>query len=284
MSSNKIWFITGSSSGFGRLMTEWALKNGDIVIATLRKPEVLADLSSQYPSDKLLVTTLDVSKPQGIIDAFAKARETFGRVDVVFNNAGYAVDGEAEGIPDDAARAMFEVNFWGAANVSREAVRFFRDVNKPVGGRLLQVSSVQGIHGNALLAYYGASKFALEGFSEALAAELDSDWNIHITIIEPGWFRTRGLENAVIVPPHPAYTKPSSVPAVARRALYNNSQYPGDADTAVKVMYRLTLLSAPPLHFPLGKDCIAEVRRKTTSLLADTDRYESWSEGAKRDQ
>lgn len=142
-------------------MTERVLKNGDIAIATLRKPEALSDLQTQYDTTKLLVLRLDVTKPQEIRDAFAQAKEAYGRVDVVFNNAGYSVLAEAEGTPDDAARAMFEVNFWGAANVSREAVAFFREANKPSGGRLLNVSSIIGLAPGAGMGYYAATKHGM---------------------------------------------------------------------------------------------------------------------------
>lgn len=135
------------------------LSKGEVVIATLRKPEMLDDLKVKYPSEKLLVLKLDVSKSSEISDAFRKAKEVYGRIDVVFNNAGYGILGEVEGTPEDVARAMFDVNFWGLANVSREAVTFFREVNPPgVGGRLLNVSSIAGVKTSPVVAYYSASK------------------------------------------------------------------------------------------------------------------------------
>lgn len=167
------YVVTGSSSGFGRHITELALQSGDIAIATLRSPAALADLASQYGPDKLLILRLDVSKPDEIREAFAKAKEAFGRIDVVFNNAGSGLMSEVEGTPDDVARAMFEVNFWGAANVSQEAVRFFREINVPAGGRLLQVSSSGGVQGLPAIGYYCASKFG--AFSDVFArTRLDS--------------------------------------------------------------------------------------------------------------
>ena len=150
--------VTGASSGFGRLMTELVLRKGEIAVATLRKPEAIADLSLQYGPDRLLVTKLDVTDGQEIKNAFAGAVEHFGRVDVVFNNAGYALFGEAEGMPDELARAAMEVDFWAAANVSRETLRVFREVNKPAGGFLLQVSSASALVGLPGLAYYCAPK------------------------------------------------------------------------------------------------------------------------------
>lgn len=150
--------VTGTSSGIGRTTTEYLLKQGDIVVATLRKPEVLAELQRQYPADKLLVLKLDVSKPEDVSNAFVKAKEAFGRIDVVFNNAGYGILAEVEAGDEGVARSMFDTNFWGAITVSKEAVKFFRDINEPSGGRLIVNSSYAAMQSNALFSFYSASK------------------------------------------------------------------------------------------------------------------------------
>ena len=139
-------------------MARVVLANGERVVATLRKPEVLSDFASKYTPEQLLVLRLDVSKPDEIKAAFAKAKATFGRIDVVFNNAGYAVAGEAESVPDSLARGLFDVIFWGAANVSQEAVRFFRDENTPQGGRLIQNSGTVGLTAMTTMGFYTAAK------------------------------------------------------------------------------------------------------------------------------
>ena len=138
-------------------MTEHLLKIGNKVVATLRKPEVLSDLTARYPPTQLLVVKVDVTSNADITTAFAKAEEVFGRIDVVFNNAGVCIAGEVESVDEADARDMFDVNFWGAASVTKEAVRFFREVNKPMGGRLLQVSSRLGFVGQAVCGFYSAS-------------------------------------------------------------------------------------------------------------------------------
>ena len=144
------------------MLTEIVLEKGDIAIATARRPEVLSDLVAKYYADRLQVIKLDVSKPQEVVDAFAAAKEKFGRIDVVANNAAYGTLGEVEATTDADARRLFETNFWGAVIVSREAVKFFREVNPAgVGGRLLQVSSVAGLQGLAAMAFYAASKFGM---------------------------------------------------------------------------------------------------------------------------
>ncbi|KAH9929315.1 NAD-P-binding protein [Amylocystis lapponica] len=281
--AKRVWFITGSSSGFGRAMVERVLQNGDIAVATLRNPTVLTALTTQYPTSQLLVVKLDVTKPEDISVAFDAARVAFGRIDVVFNNAAYGMLSEVEGAADATVRAMFEVDFWGAANISRAAVAFFRDVNKPRGGRLLQISSMAGIEGSAGIGYYSASKFAFEGLSEALAAELDPEWNIKITLVEPGGFKTDGLSRMDVVPPHPAYIKPTLKSSVVRKWLGGDPVLRGDTAKATALFYKLVALPDPPLHLPLGKDSLALIKRKTTNLLADVEKYESWSDDIERE-
>jgi NAD(P)-dependent dehydrogenase (short-subunit alcohol dehydrogenase family) len=149
--------VTGASSGFGKALTEVVLREGDIVVATLRKPSVLAPLTKQYPPTQLLLLPLDVTCPSDITAAFTRTQEIFGRLDVVFNNAGFGIFCEVEGTPDADARALFDVNFWGAVGVSRAAVKFFREVNPPgKGGVILQNSSMSGFLGVAGGAFYCA--------------------------------------------------------------------------------------------------------------------------------
>jgi NAD(P)-dependent dehydrogenase (short-subunit alcohol dehydrogenase family) len=137
-------------------VTEEVLAKGEIVVATLRKPGDLDDLAAMNP-DRLLVVKCDVTKPDDIISAFSCAIEKFGQVDVVFNNAGCGIVGEIEATPESVARALFDVNFWGAVTVSKEAIRVFRDVNpKNSGGRLLNVSSGLGLGGGPIVGIYSA--------------------------------------------------------------------------------------------------------------------------------
>ena len=142
-------------------MTKTVLDNGDIAIATLRKPSALDYLKAKYPSDKLHILKLDVVNKDEITAAFKYVEENLGRIDIVFNNAGQSVLAEIEGTPDDVAKKMFDVNFWGAMNISKAAVRFFREVNEPRGGRLWTISSTAGIVPFASLGYYSASKHGI---------------------------------------------------------------------------------------------------------------------------
>ncbi|KAG2116841.1 NAD(P)-binding protein [Suillus clintonianus] len=278
MAESKVWLVTGSSSGFGRSMTEFLLKNGNKVVATLRRIEALSDLAKQYPSSQLLIVQMDVVKSSEVTTAFAKAKEVFGGVDVVFNNAGTSIVGEVESMSDQDARQMFEVNFWGVSNVTREAIRTFREVNKPTGGRLLQVSSTLGLVGRPAMSYYSASKHALEGFSESIAQELDPAWNIKVTILEPGPFRTRMFEDSMQPSPqHPAYANPELGGSKFRKWLAS-AVADGDTEKAVVVIEKVTHLDEPPLRLPLHRGTVKAVRDKAKNLTDTMDTYESWTE------
>ncbi|KAG1720814.1 hypothetical protein EDB19DRAFT_539188 [Suillus lakei] len=156
----------------------------------------------------------------------------------------------------------------------------FREVNRPIGGRLLQVSSLLGLAGRPAMSYYSASKHALEGFSESIAQELDPAWNIQITIIEPGPFRTRGLTGDDAVQPsiqHPAYTNPD-LPGSKFREWASRNAGDGDPDKAVVVMEKLTHLDEAPMRLPLHRFALSVGRAKAASLIETVDKYESWSE------
>lgn len=142
-------------------MTEHALQQGDNVVATLRKPEALSDLLSKYPS-QLLVLSLDVTHRERVHATFEDAVERFGHVDVVFNNTGFCIVSEAEGMSDEHGKEMFEVLFWGAANVSKAAVKVFRERNHPPGGRLLQVSSRTALDPIPGVAHYAAAYVVIQ--------------------------------------------------------------------------------------------------------------------------
>ncbi|KAF8996907.1 NAD(P)-binding protein [Cyathus striatus] len=275
MSSPKVWFVTGASSGFGLSVINYVLEKDDIAVATLRKPEVLADLSTKYDTSRLLILELDVTKPDEITAAFATAHVQFGRIDIVYSNAGHPAKAEIEGTPDEVAREMFEVNFWGAANVGREAIRVFRDVNKPAGGRLLQASSMAGLIGMHTFGYYCASKFAIDGLFEALSKEIHPSWNIKVTLLQFGVFKTRAIkpESMVDVPLHPAYADCSTVEV--------RKNFPGDdigdSDKAARAIYHIANDSDVPLRVSLGEDALSFVQEKIKMLGDQFERSKMWA-------
>ncbi|KAH7924637.1 NAD(P)-binding protein [Leucogyrophana mollusca] len=273
--------VTGASSGFGRSVTEAVLARGDTVVATLRHPPALSNVVAKYDASRLLVLSLDVTKPDEICVAFSEALQAFGRIDVVFNNAGSCVVGEAEGMSEEHARGLFEVLFWGAANVTKEAVKTFRDVNKPPGGRLLQMSSRTALEVLPGCTHYAAAKAALECLSEGYAAELDPTWNIKITLVEPALFRTQAPRKNILAPVHPAYTNPL-LPSRKYRSLYGQPGIEllsnGDSDKLASAMYRLATLDDPPFRLPLHKVALDAAGRKGRGLLEAANTYKTWSD------
>jgi len=278
----KVWLITGAGSGFGKETTKQALESGDSVFATDINLDGLADLQSKYPADKLFVQKLDVRSAQDIADGFVTAKKTFGRLDVVFSNAGYGVAVELEGLPDDLARGLFDVDFFGATAVGVAAVKFFREENSPAGGHLLFTSSMLGQVSFPLVGIYNCAKHALEAYAETLAAEIDPTWNIKITILEPGIFRTGAVTNTKTLPVHPAYDKPE-LPTKAIRQMMSNPNVGGDATKLVKQILRVVALEKPPLRITLGKDALASIEPYLNAQLQNLKEYASWSEDLEHD-
>ncbi len=183
--ANKTWFITGTSRGFGREWTKAALERGDRVAATARDASTLDDLKAEH-GDALLALTLDVTSREAAFGAVKRAHEHFGRLDIVVNNAGYGHFGMVEEITEQEARAQIETNLFGALWVSQAALPFLREQG---GGHIVQVSSIGGISAFPGVGIYHASKWGLEGISQALAQEV-KEFGINVTLVEPGGFST----------------------------------------------------------------------------------------------
>jgi NAD(P)-dependent dehydrogenase (short-subunit alcohol dehydrogenase family) len=197
----KNWFITGTSRGLGRVWTEAALERGDRVVATARSADRLTDLVETH-GDSVLPMTLDVTDRAAVHAAVARAHAHFGRLDVVLNNAGYGLFGAVEEVGEDQARAQLETNLLGPLWVTQAALPFLRAQGR---GHIVQVSSIGGLVGFPLLGLYNASKWGLEGLSEALAKEV-APQGIRVTLVEPGPFGTDwNGGSAVTADPLPAY-------------------------------------------------------------------------------
>jgi NADP-dependent 3-hydroxy acid dehydrogenase YdfG len=178
---NKIWFITGSSRGFGRVWAEAALKRGDKVAATARKLESIADLKEKY-GENVLLLELDITDPGQVRTAVAEAHDQFGRLDIVLNNAGYSLVGTIEEASAEEVRALYETNIFGALSVIQAALPLLR---KQGGGHIIGVSSTLGHMTLPVIGYYCSSKWAFEAIHESLAAEV-KPVGIKVTIVEPG--------------------------------------------------------------------------------------------------
>lgn len=212
--AQKVWFITGTSRGFGREWAIAALERGDRVAATARNLDSLRDLAEKY-GDALLPLQLDVTDRAQGTAAVERAHTHFGRLDVVINNAGYGLFGFVEEVSEAQVRAQMETNFFGAVWVTQAAIPLLRAQGS---GHIIQVSSIGGITAFPGLSMYHASKWALEGFSQALAQEV-RPFGIHVTLVEPGGFDTDWSgSSADRVEPLPAYAAVSQAIAERRKA------------------------------------------------------------------
>ena len=244
--ADKVWFITGTSRGFGREWTIAALERGDKVAATARDTATLDDLVAKY-GDALLPIALDVTDREADFAAVAQAHEHFGRLDIVVNNAGYGQFGFIEELSEAQARDQIETNVFGALWVTQAALPFLRAQRS---GHIIQVSSIGGITAFQNVGIYHASKWALEGFSQALAQEVES-FGIHVTLVEPGGFSTDWSgPSAKRATPLPDYAE-AHAEADRRRA--QRMPTPGDPTASAKAILKVVDASPPPLRVFFGE-------------------------------
>ena len=242
----KTWFITGTSRGFGREWAVAALQRGDRVAATARDVSALDDLIERF-GDAVLPIQLDVTDREADLAAVAQAHQHFGRLDVVVNNAGYGQFGFIEELSETELRDQLETNVLGAFWVTQAALPYLREQG---GGHIVQVSSIGGITAFPGIGAYHASKWALEGFSQALAQEV-AGFGIHVTLVEPGGFATDwGGSSARHATPLPAYDELHARMAAARATRTRN---PGDPTASAAALLRVVDAENPPLRVFFGE-------------------------------
>ncbi|MGY1733867.1 SDR family oxidoreductase [Geodermatophilus sp. SYSU D01045] len=269
----KTWFITGASRGFGREWAIAALERGDTVAATARDTATLDDLVERF-GDAVLPLRLDVTDREADVGAVQQAAERFGRLDVVVNNAGYGQFGMVEEVSEAEARAQFETNLFGALWITQAALPVMRAQGS---GHVLQVSSIGGISAFPNIGIYNASKWALEAFSQSLAAEV-ADFGVRVTIIEPGAYGTDwGGSSARHAEPNPAYDAFREKAAEQRKARAGN---PGDPLATRDAVLQLVDADEPPLRVFLGDGPLAIATRDYESRLAEWRRWEPLSVAA----
>ncbi|XGV96169.1 MAG: oxidoreductase [Leptolyngbya sp. BL-A-14] len=269
---SKVWFITGSSTGFGRSLTEAVLKHGDRVVATARKPEQLNSLIDQYPTAAKAVR-LDVTNPQEVRDAIKAAIDAFGRIDVVVNNAGFGSVGAIEELSDEVIRRQFETNVFGALDVTRAVLPTLRQQRS---GHILNISSVGGLVSYGAFGIYCATKFALEGISEALAKEV-AHLGIKVTIVEPGAFRTEFGGQALSFADTPIADYTESIGGTLQWIKDIDGKQPGDPDKAAAAMIQVVESDNPPLRLALGADAVDTIAAKLESVKAELDAWKQVS-------
>ncbi|CAN3127061.1 SDR family oxidoreductase [Mycobacterium sp. smrl_JER01] len=264
--SEKIWFITGASRGFGREWTIAALDRGDRVAATARDLSTLDDLVARY-GEALLPLPLDVTDRDADFAAVRQAHDRFGRLDIVVNNAGYGQFGFIEELTEPEARAQIETNVFGALWITQAALPYLREQR---GGHIVQVSSIGGIVAFPNLGMYHASKWALEGFSQALAQEVAA-FGVHVTLIEPGGFSTDWSgPSARHATPLPAY---ADAHAATERTRASRVARPGDPQASARALLTIVDSPEPPLRVFFGELPLALAKADYQNRLAT---WEQW--------
>src|SRR5579875_1271855 len=243
--AQRTWFITGTSRGFGRVWTAAALRRGDRVAATARDPSTLEDLAREH-GDALLALKLDVTDRAAAFASVRRAHEHFGRLDVVVNNAGYGQFGMVEELSEREAREQIETNLFGALWVTQAALPLLREQG---AGHIVQVSSIGGISAFPMVGAYHASKWALEGMSQALSQEV-ADFGIRITLVEPGGFSTDWAG--------PSAKRSEELPAYdelrerAQESRARRGAQPGDPQASAAALLRVVDAEDPPLRVFFG--------------------------------
>ena len=263
---NKVWFITGTSRGFGRVWAQAALARGDRVAATARDVKTLGPLVERY-GDLIAPLALDVTDKAAASAAIAFAQQRFGRLDVVVNNAGYGLFGTIEEVSESEARAQLETNLFGALWVTQAALPFMRAQGS---GHIIQVSSIGGVNAFPTVGLYHASKWGLEGFSQSLAAEV-AGFGIKVTIVEPGGFATDwGGASAKRAAQMKIYDG-----AREKIAAFRSNSIPGDPNATGPAILKLVDATDPPLRIFLGTSGLPMTRAEYARRI---ETWEKWND------
>ncbi len=264
----RIWLITGASRGIGARIAEAALAQGDAVVATSRSADSVTERLGT--SDALLPLALDVTDEAQARHAVGAALERFGRIDVLVNNAGYGLLGAVEEATADEVRRLYETNVFGLLNVTRSVLPCMRSRR---AGHVINISSLGGVQSAAGFGVYCSTKFAVEGLTEALHAEL-APLGIHATVVEPGYFRTEFLDTASLsVSPMVLEDYAESAGVVREVARRINLNQPGDPVRLARAMMQLVASPTPPLRLPLGTDTLQTIADKHAFVEKETAQW-----------
>jgi NADP-dependent 3-hydroxy acid dehydrogenase YdfG len=272
---DRIWFITGASTGFGRTLAEEVLKAGGKVVATARNRDRVADLETKYP-ERAKALALDVTDAGQVDSGVTQAFAQFGQVDVLVNNAGYGVAGAIEEVSGAEYMPMFETNVFGLLQVTRA---FLPHLRKQRSGHILNLSSIGGLVASPGMGYYNATKFAVEGLSEALAAEV-APLGIRVTIVEPGPFRTDFLGRSGVVAKARIADYDATAGNMRKYFAENDGKQKGDPLRAVHAMMQVVESPNPPLRLLLGRSALERLRGKLATWEREIAEWEKVTLGA----
>ncbi len=274
---DRVWFITGSSTGFGRELAEQLLGKGYRVVATARKTETIGDLAEKYPETARAVR-LDVTNADDVRSSVETALAEYGKIDVLVNNAGYGLGGGIEEPSMEQIKTQFDTNLFGLIRMMREVLPSMR---KQKSGHILNVSSVVGFRALPSAGYYSSTKFAVEALSEALAQEVEH-LGIRVTIVEPGGFRTDFAGRSFVQPEN------RIAEYVTSERIDNISEWdgvqPGDPKKAIKAIIEMVENENPPLRLPLGEDAVDAIEEKLIAVQKNIDQWRDVAVNTKVDE
>ncbi len=277
----RVYLITGCSSGFGSSTAQYLLEHGEFVIATARNQSTVAHFAEKYP-DRALSLALDITNQESVHAALEASLSKFKKIDVLINNAGNAIYGLAEFTTESEIRAQMDTNFFGTVRVTQAILPIMRKQNR---GHIIQISSVSGQNGSQCLPFYCASKFALEGFSEALSREVIG-FNVRVTIIEPGAFKTdmmnksfKRIENKQVPSVYSA-----QVEKINQRMDFIRDHAPGDPKKAAAVIHQIVRSDNPPLRLPIGADAFQTISSHVEQQRLDLKKWEQVSKSTNLDE
>ena len=274
-SIQRVWFITGASTGFGRILAEEVLRTGGKVVATARKLDKIVDLEAKYPKAAKALA-LDVTDAGQVDSVVTQAFAQFGQVDVLVNNAGYGVAGAIEEVAEAEFMPMFETNVFGLLKVTRA---FLPHLRKQRSGHILNLSSIGGLIGGQGIGMYNATKFAVEGLSEALATEL-APLGIRVTVIEPGPFRTDFLGRSGVIAETRISDYDNTAGNMRKYFSENDGKQKGDPLRAVHAMMQVVESPNPPLRLLLGASALQRLRSKLANWEKEIAAWEQVATGA----
>lgn len=271
--ASRVWFITGASSGFGRTLAEAVIGRGEKAVVAARRREALVDLAA-IDENRVLAMPLDVTDAGARRNAVAATIEKFGRIDVLANIAGRGSLGAVEEFAPDQLRAQMELNFFAAAELTREVLPHMRHQR---GGHILNLTSIGGLISIGGFGAYCASKFALEAWSEALADEV-APLGLHVTLVEPGNFRTEFAGEANMRPEKQMAPYRPIIAPIENFLYGQHGRQPGDPVKAAEAMVAVVDDPDPPRRLVLGADAYDVLDRTMTARIADISRYRAMGE------
>jgi NAD(P)-dependent dehydrogenase (short-subunit alcohol dehydrogenase family) len=270
--ARRVWFITGAARGFGALIAETALAQGDAVVAAGRNTAAMVERLGDSP--EMLSVTLDVTDEAQAKAAVEAALGKFGRIDVLINNAGFGLLGAVEESTDAEVRRLYDTNVFGLLNLIRAVLPTMRGQRS---GHIINMSSIGGYRSSPGFGAYCSTKFAVEGLTEALYGEL-KPLGIHATVVEPGYFRTDFLDASSLKIAQDVIEDYDQTSGMVRRAAGSmNHNQPGDPQKLAVAMLELVNAEAPPLRLPLGSDTLTAIAQKNAYVTQETEVWKALS-------